>query len=67
MHTTQLSPEKSFELRKFCLQVDELSREDAIALLKQTQEAYLVQNQVFGQMLGKAWGVLPSSVPDLGE
>lgn len=64
---SDLTPEKSFELRKFCLQADELSREDAIALLKKTYESYLVQGQVFTQMLGKEWGVLPSAIADLGE
>ena len=64
---SDLTAEKSFELRKFCLQADELSREDAIALLKKTHEAYLVQGQVFTEMLGKSWGLIPSSVPNFGE
>ena len=56
---SQLSAEKSFELRRFCLQADQLSREDAIALLKQTYEANLVQQQVYTELVGKAWGILP--------
>lgn len=55
---SQLSPEKSFELRRFCLQADQLSREQAIDLLKKTHEAYLVQQQVYTELVGKAWGVL---------
>ena len=58
----ELSPEKSFELRRFCLQADQLSREDAIALLKKTHEAYLVQQQVYNKLVGEAWGVIPSTV-----
>lgn len=54
---TQLPLEQQFELKVFEQQVEELSREDAQALLVKLKESMLFQTVSFREILKDAWGI----------
>ncbi|MEM7063690.1 MAG: NblA/ycf18 family protein [Cyanobacteria bacterium P01_B01_bin.77] len=53
----QLSLEQQFELQVFENQVQQLSKEDAQALLVQLREAMLHQTASFREILKETWGI----------
>lgn len=53
----QLSLEQQFELQVFQEQVQQLSKEDAQALLVQLREAMLHQTTSFREILRETWGI----------
>ena len=53
----RLSLEQQFEMQVFKQQVQQLSKEDAQALLVQLKETMLHQSAAFSHILKDAWGI----------
>ncbi len=63
----ELPLEQQFELQVFEQQVQQLSREDAQALLVQLREAMLYQSTAFREILKESWGIEKGLEAGLGD
>jgi hypothetical protein len=56
----EFSIETQFQINQFNRAADQLSREQAIEMLKETYLANVAQRQSYEQLIGASWGVLPA-------
>ncbi len=59
MEPIQLSLEQEFLLKSRAMDFQQLSREQAIAMLIQIDRLILTQEAVYKQLLAKEWGIVP--------